>query len=135
MNLSRGTYVMYDDTGMIVSIMVGLEADAAQCCHQEGWKYISTDVSPGYDYYYVDQDQLKSKLAFAGILDKTQVKADGNDYITLTSLPIPCTVSVNNKTYEVTDGTAQISFNLPGNYMLSITSVPQLPGTFQVVAQ
>jgi len=43
---------------------------------------------------------------------------------TISNLPIPTTVRTNGNSYTVTDGSAELSFSLPGTYKVYLSSFP-----------
>jgi len=43
---------------------------------------------------------------------------------TIDNLPIPTTVITNSNSYTVTDGSAELSFSLPGTYKVYLSSFP-----------
>jgi hypothetical protein len=54
--------------------------------------------------------------------DKMTVMADGVDYVTISNMPVPCTVSVQDETLEVTEGEVELTFDLPGKYEVKVSS-------------
>lgn len=52
--------------------------------------------------------------------DKTTILADDQDKATLTGLPDPCTVLVDDTPYEVTGGTLEITSDMPATYEIEI---------------
>lgn len=51
---------------------------------------------------------------------------------TLSSLPIPCTVTVDRDRYAVADGEIEIEFALPGKYRLRLEAMHYLTKTLEV---
>ena len=43
---------------------------------------------------------------------------------TVDNLPIPTTVTTNGNSYTITDGSAELSFSLPGTYKVYLSSFP-----------
>lgn len=54
--------------------------------------------------------------------------------LTLSGLPLPATVTIEGVPYEVSDGTAELSFNLPGTYQVKVEALHCRPKTFEVTA-
>lgn len=52
--------------------------------------------------------------------------------LTLSGLPIPATVTIEGVPYLVEDGTAELSFNLPGTYQVKCEALHHLPKTLEV---
>lgn len=73
----------------------------------------------------------RPSLAF----DKTSIVADGEDTATLTGLPDPCTVIVDDEAYEVTGGTLEIASDMPAVYRIEIEDpFPYLPFVAEITA-
>jgi formylmethanofuran dehydrogenase subunit C len=53
---------------------------------------------------------------------------------TLSGLPVPCVVEIEGTKYEVADGSAELSFSLPGTYQVKVEARHHLPKTFEVTA-
>jgi hypothetical protein len=52
---------------------------------------------------------------------------------TIANLPNPTTVVANGKSYEVTDGVAELSFDYPGEYFVHLISFPYVDETVKVI--
>jgi len=52
---------------------------------------------------------------------------------TISNLPIPTTVRTNNSSYTITDGSAELSFSLPGNYKVYLSSFPYQDKVVEVI--
>ncbi len=58
----------------------------------------------------VDRDEVPATI------DKTEVDADGTDTVTISNLPDPTDVLVDETHYTVTDGSFEASFDSAGEY-------------------
>lgn len=76
-----------------------------------------------HDKHYIDENGKKQ------FRPKMEAKLNGK---TITDLPIPCTVYINNKIYTCDDDTLELSFSQPGIYRILITSFPYLDRRFQI---
>lgn len=78
------------------------------------------------DTHYVDLSTMtiREKQPMQGILDDTTIR----------NLPIPCTVTVEGESYEVDDGDAELTFEQPGVYSVTVAAVPYLTQVFTVEA-
>ena len=66
--------------------------------------------------------------------NKSQIRADGNDILILSDLPVPCSVRIGETTYEVDDGVLEWSTVLVGEYPITINSFPYLDWEAEVIA-
>jgi len=84
--------------------------------------------------FYVVNGSSSERPLIQASLNTDQILANRIDTITLALLPIPCTVTVANTVYEVDDGELEISFDTPGEYIITVSSFPYLDKTFTVEA-
>jgi len=87
--------------------------------------------------YYVDlsSGEPKEKPQIQPELDKTEVKADGEDFITITNLPtddlngnpIETEVRVSGTEYPINDGNLELSVDAPGEYKINIRATNHKP--------
>lgn len=115
-------------TGVAPSDMVAMQARGGE----------TAVVGSASDFtQYVDNGVVTDKLPLGAALDKTSVTGDGVDYITLSSLPVPTTVSVYGPAHDsidVLDGTLELTFPLPGVYIITCYSLHRLSQEFTVNA-
>lgn len=52
--------------------------------------------------------------------------------LVLSGLPIPCTVCVEESTYEITDGEVTLSFDVPGTYSVIVSAEKMIPAVVDV---
>lgn len=62
------------------------------------------------------------------------VVANGIDAATITNLPVPCTVTVDGQSFEVDDGTVEMTFDEPGKHTITLSAWPYLDRTVEITA-
>lgn len=78
-----------------------------------------------------------SKFSIRPVLtqfDKLQITSDGIDTSTLSNLPIPCVVYVDDSSIVVNDGVLELVADTPGEYEIEINHFPFRPFKQKVVA-
>jgi len=86
--------------------MIDLQVD-------ESSSYIEHDSVDDSEYYIVNQ-QVTSRPTFSESISGTVIS----------NLPIPTTVRTNGSSYTIDDGSAELSFSLPGTYKVYLSSFP-----------
>jgi len=85
--------------------------------------------TPATETYSIeDREQVPATI------DKTEVDADGLDTITISNLPNPTAVIVDEQTYTVTDGAFTASFDTAGEYLIVCRSKWYLDKEFTIDA-
>ena len=115
-------------TGVITGIL----------CTPSPWDRVSTEENwiggnSNDRYQYVSNGLIVARPVMPGTLDKTTIFADGQDVATISNLP-PCTLTVNGTAYEVTDGSLQVTSNIPKTFRIEVEAFPCLPASFTVEA-
>jgi hypothetical protein len=72
--------------------------------------------------HYVKNGQSVARPANPAVLDG----------VTLKSLPVPCTITLEGVDHECTDDTCELSFSHPGTYPVKVSAWPMLDATFEV---
>jgi hypothetical protein len=67
--------------------------------------------------------------------NKLTIIANGDDLFILTGLPIPCTVTVDNNTYEIDDGEFGFPTTISGIYKVKVESFPYITKEWEVIAE
>lgn len=120
------TYTRYASrTGRILDVVV-IPADA--------YDYNSTllyeGVVDGETHYIVDGEPTQ-RPAQATTIDKTEVLADGTDVVTITEIPSGSTLSITGPVtvspQQIDDGSAELVFDVPGDYTVRVECFPWLP--------
>jgi hypothetical protein len=99
------------------------ELESVQC--QDGEAYIEGHYH--WDEYYMRNGTPTLRPELPATIDRTNLTADGIDTATITNLPNPSTVTVNRQSVTVEDGTLELTFDLPGSYVVKVESFPYLP--------
>jgi hypothetical protein len=75
------------------------------------------------------------------VIDKTEILADGEDYLTITGLHNPCTIviddpdpTVETLVQTVEGGGFEFSADTPGLYIIEISRFPFLPTRIEITA-
>ena len=122
--MSRTTnYVWFDAAGKIVRVVYCKPAERAGNA-RPGCDWIEAASAPDPDIQWVDAGEIAARPAQAPTLTG----------LVLASLPDPCEVIIEGTRYEVTGGTATLSFSLPGTYAVRVEAFPYLPADFEAIA-
>lgn len=84
--------------------------------------------------YYDLINTIRLRPEMTATPNKLTITADGTDTFILTGLPIPCTVTVDDATYEVNDGEFGFPTTLPGTYIVKAIAFPYVEKTWEVIA-
>jgi hypothetical protein len=79
---------------------------------------------PGMDSIVAGEYDNRTHYILNGEPTERPTQSTTLDGRTLTGLPIPATLHINDETYEVDDGTAELDFILPGTYRLKVVAWP-----------
>ena len=90
-----------------------------------------------YNTLYYDHtiEQITPRPIITATLNKTHIFDNGTDTAIISTLPIPCTITVNSDTYEVTDGVFEFTVDTPGTYIIKATCFPYQPKSWEVIAE
>ena len=107
------TITTYDPvTGEIDSTYSG-RGDYVYAAVPEDREYVEGQFSP-YTHYY--DNGMKERPVMA----PTVVG------LIITGLPVPCSLTTYETTYEITDGEAELSYDLAGEYQVEVKAFPHL---------
>ena len=122
--------VIYDTTdGRILRCVSAPISDVQNQLQNQNEAYIVHDVVDD-TLTYVLSSEVVDKPLQGSLINKTS--ATVGELITLSSLPIPCEVYVDNTIYEVPDGELILAVSLPGTIEIVIKSFPYLDKSFTV---
>lgn len=123
LNLNQGA--IYDPLTGEIKAMVSASSPA-------GLLLQATDIGDDMLYVGVANDERQyidieadpivavDKTVLSADFDKLEVTADGVDYVTLETLPIPCVVSVDGVPFLVEDGSFELVLNTIGEYKIEV---------------
>jgi len=86
------------------------------------------------DQYYIAEFTACPRPIINTDVSKNVLSADGIDSVVISSLPWPCTVTVDNISYSVQDSIFEFTTNLPGTYKVRVEAFPYLPKEWEVTA-
>lgn len=87
------------------------------------------------NYYYFDLiNTIRPRPEITAELNKTTMTADNIDSIILASLPIPCTIKVDDTAYTVDDGEFEFTTDTAGAYKITVEVFPYIPKSWEVTA-
>lgn len=72
------------------------------------------------DEYYFDGDQPKPKKEITPTFSKKTLAADGTDSITISGIPAPCRVALEETVYDVPDGVFEFTVDQLGVHAIQI---------------
>jgi hypothetical protein len=90
---------------------------------------------PDKNTHYVSGNTILSRQTITATINKTTLSANAIDSIEISNLPIPCTITVNSNTYEVTDGVFEFTVDTPGTYTIKAECFPYQPKSWEVIAE
>ena len=118
--------VEYDhDTGRILC-QYTVSYDVYEYMKSQG-KYLiegSADPNKSYVDISVNPPAIAVRPAQSTTQDKAEIQANGVDFMTLESLPVPCEVSVGDKNYAVDDGILEWGTLERGTYPILAKAFP-----------
>jgi len=117
-------YIIYDQVGRILR-NISSPQDMIEVQLQEGEMYLESDNLIDDSVFYIDNSTIVKRPSFSETVQGT----------TISSLPIPTTIIVQGVSYEVSDGVAELSFNLPGTYPVILQSFPYQTKTIEVTQE
>jgi len=84
--------------------------------------------------YFVNNGEIIIRPFNPATISALTLSADSIDSITISLLPNPCSVTVDDAIYEVTDGSFEFSTPLIGEYVIKLESFPYESKEFLVTA-
>lgn len=105
-------YIIYEESGRIRrNVVCPPELISVQISNEE--YYLEYDLVDDTKFYIVNQT-VTPRPTFSESISGTVIS----------NLPIPTTVMTNGNSYTITDGSAELSFSLPGTYKVYLLSFP-----------
>jgi len=86
-------------------------------------------------YFNIATEEITPRPIITASINKTILSANVIDSIEISTLPIPCTITIDSETYEVTDGVFEFTVDTPGTYIIKATCFPYQPKEWEVTAE
>lgn len=134
--MSNIKFMVFDKEGRITQNNSCPE-DMLELQRTGGWNIIEGDF-PSSNFYIkhvqdqivdADGDEIQPEEWEIAIRPISPAKIDG---YRLYDLPVPCVVKINEKEYPCDEDHADLEFNLPGVYQITVLAFPHLDAIFQV---
>lgn len=119
---SHETFLLHRANGEIVGYTVCSEDNAATTAGRESLGYLKVDGPVEGGTHYVLDGQ---------VTDRPPNPAQLNG-MTLSAVPTGSTITIEGTDYPCNDGTAQLSFDQPGTYTVTVKCWPMQVATFEV---
>jgi hypothetical protein len=119
---SHETFLLYRASGEIVGHTVCSDDNAAITAKIESLGYLLVDSPPSGDTHYVLDGQVVERPQ-----NPTQLSG-----MTLTAVPVGSAITIAGTDYACDDGTADLHFDQPGSYIVTVKCWPMQVATFQV---
>ena len=115
------TFSLYDADGRIFS-MCSLQQDLIDDVANLNQAIGHVEGAVDGSTHYVRDGQVVPRLDNPAILQDR----------VLSSLPVPCEILINNRRYEATTEMAELEFDQPGSYRVSVQAWPYLDKEFTI---
>ncbi len=112
-------YVVYDAAGAIKR--TGEVPESMLALQAHNGEFVVEGVADD-TLHYILNGAVTDKMEITAMLSGT----------TISGLPTPATITIERARYDVIDGVAELSFNLPGTYSVLCEAMHHLPKTIQV---
>lgn len=86
-------------------------------------------------YYNHATEQITARPLITATINKNTITADDTDTAIISTLPTPCTVTVDDDVYEVDDGVFEFTVDTPGTYIIKAECFPYQPKEWEVIAE
>ena len=95
---------------------------------------LKTDIPSVSNIKYWDGENIQDRPIINTEPNKLTMIADGVDSVTISDLPIPCTVTINDTEYEVDDGEFEFTTDVADTYTITVASFPYITKSWEVTA-
>jgi hypothetical protein len=89
-------------------------------------QFIWADEPISPEQFWVNEGVIEAQLEITAVWDATEVVADGISEITLSGLPIPCTVFIDRQPVVIEDGSLIFSADVAAEYRLHNNEIAYL---------
>lgn len=108
-------FILYEaQSGRILSLFTGDEAGARMTADFMGLRCMPGRASLSLDY--VDDGEVVRRREMNPFIEGRSIS----------DLPAPCSVQVNDEMYECSDGIVELEFEQPGKYRVTVRAFPFL---------
>ena len=111
-------------TGRFLYIIGVAEAELPLQSIEEGHGFI--DGAHMSATHYLHSGTVVPRPAIATTVSKTIVAADGVDVVSISNLPVPCTMIAQGQEIAVADGVVDLTFDLAGDFLIKVVAWPYL---------
>jgi hypothetical protein len=116
-------FVLYEPNGRLSMRFTGTDSDGANTAANNGKPLLKVDERLNPELQYVAGGAIADRPPNPAVLTGT----------TLTNVPVPSTLWIDDTSYPVTDPTVELDLTLPGTYQLRLESFPPQDAAFTVV--
>mgnify|MGYP003625736563 CR=1 FL=1 len=131
--MSSVSYARYTTNGRITGVGQCVISDLPLQA-QSGETTLITDNVVNNAENYILTGAVTPRTTLPATWNKTSVTADGADEAVLATLPIPCTVYVDDEPIVVDDGSFEFSSDNAGIYRIRVNAVEHIEITWEITA-
>ena len=129
--------VVYEkSSGEIRSVVATTDSSTIELYETDSRGVIVSDQEITFPCNYFIRDvEVIPRPTITATIPSPILSANAIDSIEISTLPNPCTITVNSDTYEVTDGVFEFTVDTPGTYIIKATCFPYQPKEWEVTAE
>lgn len=122
-------YVIYDPLTGVIKRLVNCPESMFTIQIQPGEAGFEGSANDATQY--IKNGVVTDKPPPTATLSKSAISL--SETVTISKLPIPSKLRIEQTTYDVPDGELTVNFNLPGTYRIECSALNYLPQSFEVV--
>lgn len=100
----------------------------------DGLGYVEGDFSGETHWFDLNLKSGVERPSMPCSVGIPAVVANGLDVATITNLPTPCIITVGGQSFEVDDGTVELTFDEPGVHTITLSAWPYVDHTVEITA-
>lgn len=132
-------HTVYDNTtGMLLGLLCCpdhlLDTNESQLPVWQSLTRYSGNFDGSYYYYHFETNMILPRPKNPAVISSLTLNPDGLDVVVISGLPVPCTLTVEGSSYEVTDSEFEFTADMPGAYKITAEAFPYLPLEWEVTA-
>jgi|TARA_B110000977_G_scaffold193036_1_gene267430 hypothetical protein len=131
--MSTVSYARYTTTGRITGVGHCVISDLPLQAQSGETTLITANVVNNAENYIL-AGAVTPRTPLPATWNKTSITADGVDEAVLATLPIPCTVYVDDQSIVVDDGSFEFSSDSAGIYRVKVDAVEHTAITWEITA-